>query len=93
VAPLVEIPFIQTFYCRDSFSSPASSSFKNQGIAFDKYHLMQHARFKQYELEDQLVMTMKHGTLLLEHKEYNMMLRLFAYQNFYVQVTSNYDSN
>ncbi len=54
---------------------------------------MQHTQFRQYDLEEQLVMTMTYGSLLLEYKRYNMMLRLFAYQDFYVQVTSNNDSN
>jgi hypothetical protein len=53
---------------------------------------MNHTQFKKYDLEDQLVLTLKRGTLLMECLQYNVMLRLFAFENFYVEVTSNEDS-
>lgn len=54
---------------------------------------MEYIQFRNYHIEEQLVLTMKHGILLMEFREYNTMVRLFAFQDFYVEVTSNHDSN
>jgi hypothetical protein len=49
-------------------------------------------RFNNLKLDDQLQTVMRHGTLLYEYKRYNLICRLFALQDLYVEIISNYDS-
>lgn len=49
---------------------------------------MHHEKFKRCDVEYQVVFTMNNGVLLMEWKEYNLMQRLFALENFYVGITS-----
>ena len=46
-------------------------------------------KFRKFSLDDQLIMVMNHGVLLMQCKRYNLKLRLFALENFYVEVVSN----
>ena len=53
---------------------------------------MRHEKFRRCNVEYQVLLTMNNGVLLIEWKEYNLMQRLFALENFYVEITSLEDS-
>ena len=54
---------------------------------------MDHVLFKKMHLDQQLLAVMNKGILLMECKRYNLIIRLFALKNFYVEVVSNKESH
>lgn len=54
---------------------------------------MQNKLFRKLCLDDKLATVKSHGILLITLKGKGVMLRLFALENFYVEITSNRKSN